>query len=199
MTRLPAALFRSPVPGLGRPLTEAEGSMASKYLNILIKWSKSQRLVGSVEPMWLIENVFLDSLCFLEALPSSARRLADVGSGAGIPGIPIAIVSPELEVDLIESRQRRVSFLSTAVRELALPRVRVVGARVEDLAESHAELFDAITMRCAGEVRAFIPRVLPCSVREVHSSCQQDRDPVPVENWSSSVRSVGDPAPSSAS
>jgi 16S rRNA (guanine527-N7)-methyltransferase len=114
-----------------------------------------------VEPMWLIENVFLDSLCFLEALPSAARRLADVGSGAGIPGIPIAIVSPGLEVDLIESRQRRVSFLSTAVRELALPRVRVVGARVEDLATSHAELFDVVTMRCAGEIRTLVPRVLP--------------------------------------
>lgn len=135
--------------------------MATNYLNILIKWSKYQRLVGSVEPRWLIENVFLDSLCFLGALPFEARRLADVGSGAGIPGIPVAIVSPDLEVDLIESRQRRVSFLSTAVRELALPRVRVVGARVEDLSASHAELFDAITMRCAGELRTLIPRVLP--------------------------------------
>ena len=161
MTRLPAELFRSPLPGLGRPLTDMEGAMAINYLNLLVKWSKVQRLVGSVEPMWLIENVLLDSFCFLGALPSAARRLADVGSGAGIPGIPVAIVSPECEVDLIESRQRRISFLSTAVRALALPRVRVVGARVEDLAESHAELFDAITMRCAGEVRTLVPRVLP--------------------------------------
>ena len=161
MTRLPDALFRSPLPGLGRPLTETEGALAANYLNLLTKWSKTQRLVGSVEPMWLIENVFLDSLCFLAAIPPEARRLADVGSGAGIPGIPVAIVSPELEVDLIESRQRRVSFLSTAVRELSLPRVRVVGARVEDLSVSHSQLFDAITVRCAGDVRAIIPRVLP--------------------------------------
>jgi len=161
VTRLPAELFRSPLPGLGRPLTDMEGAMAINYLNLLVKWSKVQRLVGSVEPMWLIENVLLDSFCFLGALPSAARRLADVGSGAGIPGIPVAIVSPECEVDLIESRQRRISFLSTAVRALALPRVRVVGARVEDLAESHADLFDAITMRCAGEVRALVPQVLP--------------------------------------
>jgi 16S rRNA G527 N7-methylase RsmG len=51
--------------------------------------------------------------------------------------------------------------LSTAVRELALARVRIVGARVEDIAASHAELFDAATMRCVGDVRAVIPRVLP--------------------------------------
>jgi 16S rRNA (guanine527-N7)-methyltransferase len=97
---------------------------------------------------WMIKNIVLDSLAFLELVPSDARRIADVGSGAGVPGLPIAIVRPDLKMSLIEVRRRRVSFLSTAVRELRLERVEVLAARVEDLASTHRECFDAMVMRC---------------------------------------------------
>lgn len=161
MTRLPSRLFGSPLPGLGRPITAPEGDLATNYLNILTKWQRSQRLVGSVEPAWLVDNVLLDSLCFLGAVPSAARLIVDVGSGAGIPGIPIAIVAPHLRLALIESRQRRVSFLSTVVRELALENVDVIGCRVQELAPMHTGRYDAAVMRCAGELSTLLPSVLP--------------------------------------
>ena len=56
---------------------------------------------------------------FLRALPAGVKSIADLGSGAGVPGIPIKIVNPEIKVTLIESRERRASFLSAAVRESA--------------------------------------------------------------------------------
>jgi 16S rRNA (guanine527-N7)-methyltransferase len=145
------------MPGLERPLTSHEGDQLHKYLNILLKWQKSHRLVGSVDPQWLTENVVMHSLAFLGALPVSVRALADVGSGAGLPGIPLAIARPELELTLIEARQRRVSFLSTVVRELELAGVRVVGARVESLGQEYVGAFDAVVMRCAGEVASVLP------------------------------------------
>ena len=150
MTALPEALFTVPLPGLNRPLTRAEGQSLYKYLELLSKWQKTHRLVGSTAMEWMIKNIVLDSLAFLEVVPRTARRVADVGSGAGVPGLPIAIVRPDLEMSLIEIRRRRVSFLSTVVRELGLERVEVLCARVEDMASTHSERFDAVVMRCVG-------------------------------------------------
>ena len=151
------ALSRGAKAILDRPLTGPERDLFVKYLNVLIKWQKSQRLVGSAEPGWIIENIFLDSLLFLRVLPARLGSLLDLGSGAGLPGIPIKIVRPEIQLVLLESRQRRASFLSSAVRELALERVSVVSGRAEEFAEELAERFDAVVMRCAGDVERLFP------------------------------------------
>ena len=135
---------------LGRPLTDAEAAMFYKYLNLLIKWSRSQRLVGSAEPGWIVRSLFLDSLLFLRVLPAAAHKILDLGSGAGLPGIPIKIVKNDANLTLLESRRKRASFLSTVVRELSLQGVRVMNARLEDVAEALAGQFDAVVMRCAG-------------------------------------------------
>lgn len=150
MIELPAALFRSPLPGIRRPLTETEGGKLAKYLELLRKWQRTHRLIGSDEPAWILENVFAHSLCFLEAVPAESRAIADVGSGAGLPGVPIAIVRTDLALTLIEPKQRRASFLSTVVRELELDTTQVASERVEDLGDDYTERFDAVVMRCAG-------------------------------------------------
>jgi 16S rRNA (guanine527-N7)-methyltransferase len=104
----------------------------------------------------LIENVVLDSLLFLKLLPEGAISVADLGSGAGVPGIPIKIVRPELRMVLIEARARRASFLAAVIRELELHQCRVVDERAEDL--GHAERnHDAVVMRCAGDLTEVLP------------------------------------------
>ena len=156
MSGLPRPLARGPLPGIGRQLTGSEAATLDKYLEILCKWQKTHRLVGSVEPAWVAENVVLDSIAFLEVLPAGVTRLADLGSGAGIPGIPIAIVRPDLHLCLIEARQRRASFLSTVVRELGLARVEVVASRAESLSVEELDRFDAVVMRCAGRATSML-------------------------------------------
>ena len=152
MSVLPRSLLGAALPGLGRRLSGSEAELLRKYLDLLIKWQKTTRLIGSVEPSWVAENVFVHSFCFLEGLPEGTRGVADVGSGAGMPGLPIAIVRPDMEVTLIEAKQRRASFLSTVVRELGLGSVTVVGDRVESLPSSFEARFDAVVMRCAGSL-----------------------------------------------
>jgi len=142
---------------LGRPLTERERGLFCKYLELLIKWKKSQRLIGSAEPHWIVQKLFLDSLLFLKVLPSPPSTLLDLGAGAGLPGIPLKIVLGEVELVLVESRQKRVSFLSSAVRELALENVRVVSGRVEDVMDELEGRFDAVVMRCAGDPGQLLP------------------------------------------
>jgi len=136
---------------LGRPLTGLELESFEKYLKLLQKWSRSQRLIGSTDAAWIVENLFLDSLLFLRVLPTDLRAVADVGSGAGLPGIPIKIVHPDVRMTLIESRAKRTSFLAAAVRELGLQTTEVVTSRVEEVARGRAGEFDAVVMRCAGE------------------------------------------------
>jgi 16S rRNA (guanine527-N7)-methyltransferase len=108
--------------------------------------------------MWIVEHLFLDSLLFLKLLPSWVRSLADLGSGAGLPGLPIKIVRPDIEVVLIESRRRRAMFLASTVRTLKLSGARVLEGRVEDLVDQLAGRFDAVVMRCAGDLEEMVPR-----------------------------------------
>lgn len=142
---------------LDRPLSELEIQAFGKYLKLLQQWQRSQRLIGSTEPEWIVENLFLDSLLFLHFLPEGVASIADLGSGAGFPGIPVKIVRPEMSVALIESRARRVSFLATVVRELDLKDVRVLNARAEEVAEETPRFFGAVLMRCAGDPGELMP------------------------------------------
>ena len=135
---------------LGRALERREIEMFGKYILLLQKWQRVHRLVGSVDPDWVVDNLFLDSLLFLKVVPQDAITVADLGSGAGFPGIPIKIVRPQTELSLIEARQRRASFLSAVSRELGLQGVRVLGGRAEDVGLTG--LFDVVVMRCAGSV-----------------------------------------------
>jgi 16S rRNA (guanine527-N7)-methyltransferase len=137
---------------LRRPLSRHEQGMFNKYLALLVKWQKSQRLIGSTDPGWIVENLFLDSLLFLKVLPSRLRSLLDLGSGAGVPGIPLKIVLGEVDLVLVESRRKRASFLSTALREVGLENARVLGRRVEDALDELEGRFDAVVMRCAGDL-----------------------------------------------
>lgn len=160
------ALSRGIARILHRPLTVLERDQFSKYLNMLIKWQKNQRLLGSSVPAWIVENAFLDSALFLRALPATVGSILDIGSGAGIPGIPIKILKPEVRLVLVESRRRRVSFLSSVVRELALADTRVIAGRAEEVADILGDRVDAVVLRCAGNLE----RLLPIASRLVSSS-----------------------------
>jgi len=146
---------------LRRPLSERERTDFDNYLKLLLKWQKSHRLVGSADPMWIVEHLFLDSLLFLKILPPGIQSLADVGSGAGLPGIPIKIVKRDVQVVLIESRRRRAMFLTSVVRTLGLGGARVLEGRVGSLLAELDGRIDAVVMRCAGDLGEMIPAVVP--------------------------------------
>jgi 16S rRNA (guanine527-N7)-methyltransferase len=114
-------------------------------------------LIGSTDPGWIIESLLLDSLLYLRLLSPGTRSMLDFGAGAGLPGIPIKIVRPEIELTLIEARRRRASFLATAVRELALSGAHVIDVRAEDAPGELRGSFDTAVMRCAGDLERTLP------------------------------------------
>lgn len=126
-----------------------------------MKWQKTQRLVASDDPAWIASDLFADSLLFARVIPGPIRRLVDIGSGAGFPGIPLAIVMPDVSFTLVESRQRRASFLRAVVRELGLANTDVIDQRLESLPARLAGGFDAAVMRCAGDPRRLLQLTLP--------------------------------------
>ncbi len=122
-------------------LAPADDARLGRYLDELRTWGKRVNLVGSTRPDALERHVS-DALGGASALPRSAR-VADLGSGAGLPGIPIAIARPDLEMTLVEIRERRVAFLRHVVRLLEL-RCSVVCTRLESPPEV---LCDVVLLR----------------------------------------------------
>ena len=146
---------------IGRPLTSPETESICKYLELLVEWNRTHRIVGSSQIEWLVRNIVLDSLLFLVVMPAGARRVLDVGSGAGVPGIPLKIIRPDLGLVMVESRRKRASFLSSAIRELALDGARVVHRRIEEISTDEIGRFDTVVARCTSA-----PMLLFDAVRE---------------------------------
>jgi 16S rRNA (guanine527-N7)-methyltransferase len=100
-----------------------------RHVDLLLKWNKSINLTAITDPDEVLEKHVLDSLAVVPVLPSGS--LLDAGAGAGFPGIPVAIVRPELEVVLVDSVQKKVAFLKSVLAELRLPKARAYAVRLE--------------------------------------------------------------------
>ncbi len=119
------------------------------YISLLLLWNQKISLTAVVEPQEIIQFHFGESLFAVNNVPIENGRLADVGSGAGFPGIPIAMAVSSLEVTLIEANHKKSAFLSEAVRRLDLGNAAVVRSRMSDVARG-LEGFDFITARALG-------------------------------------------------
>lgn len=127
-------------PALATPLLD--------YLALLARWNRTYNLTAVRDPREMVGKHLLDSLAMhrhVEALAQRGGALADLGTGAGLPGIPLAIVKPGLRVTLVESNGKKARFMREALRQLGLGDARVAESRIEAFAEPGA--FDAITAR----------------------------------------------------
>jgi len=116
------------------------------YMALLVKWNRTYNLTAIRDPLAMVAHHLLDSLAVAPCLPLSAGgRLADAGSGAGLPGIPLAIARPDWRVALAEANQKKAAFLRQAAIELRLSNVEVHEGRVE--AWRPQPLFDVVISR----------------------------------------------------
>ena len=104
-----------------------------QYLALLAKWNRIYNLTAIRDPLGMVSQHLLDSLAVVPHLPlSPGARLADAGSGAGLPGIPLALARPQWHVTLIEANQKKAAFLRQAAIELELSNVELHEGRVEE-------------------------------------------------------------------
>lgn len=124
-------------------LSEDQKERLLRYIALLDKWNKAYNLTAIRDPEEMISRHILDSLSILPHI--KGETLLDVGTGAGLPGIPLAIVAPSLQVTLLDSNSKKTRFLQQAKAELGLDNVMVEHGRVEQVALPMQ--FDTVTAR----------------------------------------------------
>jgi 16S rRNA (guanine527-N7)-methyltransferase len=135
------------------------------YLRLIQKWQRTAvRLVGSVEAGELVSKHVSDALALYNCLGEcKGKKLMDIGSGAGFPGVCLRLFEPGLEVTLVEASGRKAAFLAKVKAELVLSGVNVVRARAEDIAweEGFRGGFDLVTMRAVASLARAVELGLP--------------------------------------
>lgn len=120
------------------------------YLDLLVRWNQTYNLTAVRDPLEMVDKHLLDSLAmhsYLDDVAAAGGSLADLGTGAGLPGIPLAIAKTRLRVTLVESNGKKCRFMREVVRKLDLENVQVIESRIEALDRPGAGGFDAITAR----------------------------------------------------
>lgn len=125
------------------------------YLDLLLKWNARTNLTAIRDPEQIVQRHFGESLFAAQSLPSNTRTLLDFGSGAGFPGLPIALLRPEITVTLAESQNKKSTFLREAVRTLALPNAEIWPNRVETMPPNR--LFDIVALRAVDDMATALP------------------------------------------
>ncbi len=148
-----AASLAEGIDALALPLTEAQHQQLLAFVALLDKWNKVYNLTAVREPARMIGLHILDSLALLPHL-GTAKSILDVGTGGGLPGICLAIAAPTLEVVMLDSRQKKTTFVRQAIGELGLQKASVVCERVE--AYQPRRHFDVVTSRAFAELADFV-------------------------------------------
>lgn len=156
MADIPAALARGATQ-LGVALDERQQSQLLRLSAELLRWNKAYNLTAITDPQAVLTHHLLDSLAVAPDL--AGATVADVGTGAGFPGLPLAIAQPYRQFTLIDTVDKKLRFIDHAVRELGLANVKTRHARVETLAP--AESFDTVIARAFAPLPKMLALVAP--------------------------------------
>lgn len=164
----PPAWFAGEVEALGVVLDGGDAGRLGLFLALLLDANTKANLTAITDPEDAWRKHILDSITLiplLAELPAGAR-VADVGSGGGVPGIPLAVCQPALRFYLIEATRKKADFLRTAAEALALGNVEVVNQRAEAVGQDHKsglgrESFDAVIARALGSVTVAAELTVP--------------------------------------
>ncbi len=150
-TALSAALARG-LEQMAVPLSAAVQEKLLAYVGLLVKWNRVYNLTAVRAPAEMVTRHLLDSLSVAPHLRGS--RVLDVGSGAGLPGIPLALAKPEWQFVLLDSNRKKTRFITQSCIELGLTNVSVEASRIEDYRPQ--VLFDSVISRAFSELSAML-------------------------------------------
>ncbi len=138
------------------------------YMTLIEKWNEKINLISEKSAADLVERHFADSVSLVMAFPdwereSAGKEVIDVGSGAGLPGIPLKIMYPRIRLTLLDSQSKRTDFLKAAAEELALSETRVIRSRAEDAGADPAyrERYDYCVSRAVAPLKVLLEFCLP--------------------------------------
>ena len=137
----------------GETLSDQKLRFISEHFDLLMKWNARINLTAASEPEQILTRHFGESLFAARKLSPMSGSLIDIGSGAGFPGIPIKILAPDVKVTLVESRQKKATFLREVARTLGLPELEIANQRAEAL-DLQA---DVVTLRAVEKFDKSLP------------------------------------------
>lgn len=145
-------------------LSDAQAAAFDHYAALLTEWNERINLTAIIEPDAVRVRHFLDSLSVVQVAPmATGMKLIDVGTGAGFPGIPLAIAYPDVSVMLMESTGKKVDFLDLVADELDLANVYTLRARAEEAGHdrTHRGQYDLVLARAVARMPALMEYLLP--------------------------------------
>jgi 16S rRNA (guanine527-N7)-methyltransferase len=143
-------------PFAGGQLSAGQLESIRNYVELLLLWNRSMSLTSIEDPVEIVARHFGESIFAATTVPIRKGRLADVGSGAGFPGLPLKIISDELSIVLLEPNQKKCAFLNEVKRKLAFERVEIRRSRYEQYPPDREALFDFICSRALGSYRQLL-------------------------------------------
>lgn len=147
----------------GFPLTETQIAQFNTYAQLLVEWNEKMNLTAITEPEEIVTKHFVDSLYGLPCIPENAV-LVDVGTGAGFPGVPLKIARPDIRLTLLDSLNKRLTFLDAVAEALSLSDTETVHLRAEEGASRgsfYREEFDVATSRAVAQLNVLAEYCLP--------------------------------------
>jgi len=143
---------------LGIELSAGQLDQFSTYQQELLRWNAKTNLISEKSAQEIVSRHFLDSLTAFNFIAKPDARIVDIGCGAGFPGIPLKIASPDLRLYLVETNRKKVSFLKNVLRVLRLPDAFVLHDRVENLlVDQWKDFFDVLISRAAFKLPDMLP------------------------------------------
>ncbi len=152
---LSAQTIRHSLEAFGISVDDNQVVCIQQYIRILLHWNEKLNLTAIRDPLEILVRHFCESMFGALAVPINDGRLADIGSGAGFPGIPMKVLRPNIELFLIESNIKKGTFLAEVIRELGLKSSRVIISRYEELDEELTPL-DVVCSRAVGDFASFL-------------------------------------------
>jgi len=149
------AMIRRALDEFKLPAYDNQVLQIQDYIRILLAWNDKVNLTAIRDPLEILYRHFCECMFAGLSVPLEKGRLADVGTGAGFPGLPLKILRPGLQVFLVESNLKKATFLAEVIRELGLREAQVLVRRYEELHEEIAPL-DFVCSRALGEYSKFL-------------------------------------------
>ncbi len=148
-----------------------------EYMNLLLEWNEKINLTAIIEPEEIILKHFIDSLTINKYIEKN-KSIADVGTGAGFPGIPLKIYRPDLNVTLVDSLNKRINFLNEVIFKLELKDINTVHSRIEDFGKDkkYRESFDYVTARAVANLTTLSEYLIPISKVDGKCICMKGND-----------------------
>lgn len=141
-------------------ISKEEAKKFYQYMNLLLEWNEKMNLTAITDPQEIIIKHFIDSLTLLPYIKEN-QTILDIGTGAGFPGIPLKMMRISQKMTLLDSLQKRITFLQEVISKLSLQKIEAIHGRAEEFAMQKRESYDIIVSRAVAKLNVLLEYMLP--------------------------------------